>query len=527
MVKALAVYDETNEQSEADGLYALNPIQQKFVFCKDTISGYYGGIGNGKTLAGCLRVLFLADLYPGNRILVGRLTYPELRDTTQKQLLDIVRSRNGGHLDRGTYVYSYKQNPDTLILVDPKTGGPGTEILFRYLENEQSILNLNLGAFYVDQAEFVKEEIFSHLLGRLRRWSQEESERFKKAYGRKPKHYGFITGNPEPGWVYRRFKQGKDSDGRYLKDPHTLYEAPTSANKDHLPPNYEENLRRNYRETWVKRYLEGGWDTFLGQVYKEYSRALHVIKPFQVPAHWPRFIGWDHGKTNPTAATFQAVDENGYVVLYREYYAVSAVIKEHADAVLKLCEGDSVPRGEDGNSILVWMDPSVAGDTDPQGRDFRQHYLDYGIIGLVANKKVAAGIEKVSGLLHPDPDRDFPDWHEKGCKKDGQGRIVKKAEKGSPKLFIFDTCVSHLHEIEIYKYKERKLGEVGNAYEEPVKQNDHAMDSWRYSSMAIFEQAKALVEPRKPMIRPDKPFVNMALQKLLAMDGADGDFTTR
>lgn len=497
------------EPTPADGLYSLHPIQQDFVFCKEPVCGYYGGIGNGKTLAGALRALFLSDMYPGNVGLVGRLTYPELRDTTQKQVLDIVRARNGGGLGPGPYVESYNQTSGTLTFRNKSV------ILFRYLENEQSILNLNLGWFYVDQAEFVKEGIFGHLLGRLRRWSQEETEAFKRKYRRTPKHFAFITGNPAPGWVYRRFKQGKTEDGKDLN--YKLFEAPTSANKDHLPKDYEKNLRASYPKAWVDRYLEGSWSTFQGQVYKEFDRRLHVIQPFEIPAHWPRFMGWDHGKTNPTSVTWQAVDEQGFVVLYKEYYQVSAVIKDHAEAVLALCEGDSVPRGEDGNSVQVWMDPGVAGDTDPDGRDFRQLYLELGIIGLVANKKVQAGIEKVASLLHPDPEREFPDWHPRGVQKDKKGRILKPADKGAPRAFIFETCQAHLHEIELYRYKERRMGELLNAHEEPVKYMDHAMDSWRYSSMAIFEHAKALVEPRKPMKRPSAPYINTVMKKLLAM----------
>ncbi len=493
----------------AKGLYTLNPIQEQFVFSDELVCGYYGGIGNGKTLAGCLRALMLSDMYPGNVGLVGRLTYPELRDTTQKQMLDIVRIRNGGTLEPGPYVESYNQTSNTLVLRNKSV------ILFRYLENEQSILNLNLGWFYVDQAEFVKEGIFGHLLGRLRRWSQEEVARFERQHGHTPRHFAFITGNPAPGWVHRRFKLGKTEDGKPLD--YKLYEAPTSANRDHLPKGYEDGLRASYPKAWVERYLEGSWETFSGQVYKEYSHKLHVIQPFEVPAHWPRFVGWDHGKTNPTSVTWQAVDEHGYVVLYKEYYQVSAVIAEHAAAVMQLCKGDSVPRDESGKAVLVWMDPGVAGDTDPEGRDFRQLYQELGIVGLVANKKVAAGIEKVSTLLHPDPTLPFPDWHPRGCKKDARGRIIRPAELGSPRVFIFDTCVAHIHEIELYRYKERRMGELLNAHEEPVKYMDHAMDSWRYSSMAIFDQAQPLVKMRKTMNRTAKPFVNHVLAKLLAM----------
>jgi phage terminase large subunit len=503
----------TEAAKPLDGLFALNPVQRAFVMCPDKVSAYYGGIGNGKTLAGAVRALMLSDLYPGNIGLVGRLTYPELRDTTQKQVLDIVRARNGGSLEPGPYVKSWNQTSGTLEL---KTGDSTSTILFRYLENEESILNLNLGWFFIDQAEFVKEGIFAHLLGRLRWWSQERAEAFKAKYQRTPRHYAFIVGNPAPGWVYRRFKQRKTEDGKPLN--YTMYEAPTSANKDHLPKGYIEGLQASYPDAWVKRYLEGDWSTFSGQVYKEFERRLHCVQPFNIPHHWPRFIGWDHGTVNPTAVSFQAVDEQGFVVLYKEYYRPSLILKEHAEAVHELAEGDPVPRSDDGRSIVVYMDPSVKGDSNMEGRDARQLYLDYGIVGVPANNNVRAGIERVSMMLHPDPLRSFPDWHPRGCKKDRAGRIIKEADKGAPGVFIFESCSAHLHELELYRYKERPMGELLNAYEDPVKYMDHAMDAWRYGTMAIFEQAKPLVQPKTPMRRPTTSFRDFAHRKLVDMD---------
>ena len=141
----LTALDQAEANELAKGLYVLNPVQEEFVFSSDGVCAYYGGIGNGKTLAGCLRGLMISDLYPGSVGLVGRLTYPELRDTTQKQMLDIVRVRNGGTLEPGPYVESYNQTSATLVLRNKSI------IMFRYLENEQSILNLNLSWFYIDQ----------------------------------------------------------------------------------------------------------------------------------------------------------------------------------------------------------------------------------------------------------------------------------------------------------------------------------------------------------------------------------------
>jgi phage terminase large subunit len=49
---------------------------------------YVGGIGSGKSLIGCVVMLMLAVLYPGD-YLICRQFLPELKITTYKQFIDI------------------------------------------------------------------------------------------------------------------------------------------------------------------------------------------------------------------------------------------------------------------------------------------------------------------------------------------------------------------------------------------------------------------------------------------------------
>lgn len=463
-------------------MFTLTEPQRQFVFDPAPYLGFYGGIGNGKSLAAILRALMLCDKFPGNYGLVGRLYSTELKRTTEKDFLDVVKARNGGTLDEGPYVQSYKQNPSTLVIktyVDGKRAEDST-IYFQYLESLQPILSMNLGWWYVDQAEFIPEETYLALEGRLRYWTKPRQKEFKAKYPSltRPGHLGFITGNPAPGWVHNRYK--KNITGQYK-----LIEAPTDSNAANLPKNYISQLRANNSEEWVARYLEGSWETWAGQIYKDYQRKLHTVPIMKIPDHWPRFLGWDHGTTNPTAVSFVAIDEEGNCIVYNEYYQSGLVIRDHAKNVLALAEGDAVPRTANGG-IVVWMDPSIKGEHDAEGRDFRQLYNDFKIHGVAANNRVKAGIQKVQLLIKPDSQHRFPRWHPNA------GKL------GSPRLFFMETrCPATQREIELYHWKPVKEGTIRNPYEEPEKYMDHAMDALRYAVMAIFEHAKPLQKENK------------------------------
>jgi hypothetical protein len=487
--------------------YQLNPKQRAFIFDRAKYTAFYGGIRNGKTVAGILKALFLSEAFPFNLGVIARQTYRELEDTTAKIALDIIKKRNGGTLDPGPYIKRYDKNPDTITLYND------SQIMFRHMANIESILGMDLGWFYLDQAEFISEEVYDQLEGRLSRWGWKNVEESKRVYqlihgkpyeGGKHRAFGFITGNPAPGWVKRRYKKGVDAEGvPYKAGTYTIYEASSEENRANLGDDYIDDLRRTHTQRWVDRYIEGDWETFEGQVYEDFSRTLHVVAPFNLPNHWPRHIGWDHGTVNPTSVSWIAVDEDGNFILYREYYEVSAVIREHAEAVMKLGELDPLQRGEDGKSILVWMDPATAGDKDPtSGRDFMELYRELGILGLKANKAVKAGVQKVASLFRPDPAHPYPRWH------------PKAGEYGSPRLFFFSNCHATIHEHELYHYPQKKLGEEKNAEEVPEKYMDHSCDSVRYAIFSVFGKAE---EPKKQPKKGEDAYLAGVYKKLLSM----------
>jgi len=426
-----------------DDRFKITPTlkQAEFVLSDKKFSCFSGGFGNGKTTAGCLRGLILSG-YPGNFGLVGRLTYPELRDTTRKSFFELCPpeyydSQSGG---------VWKSSENYLKLTN------GSEIIFRHLDqiSEKELLSLNLGWFYIDQAEEVGERVFMILQSRLR-------------LGTVPNRFGFISCNPEPGnWIFNKFK--KPSDEGTLPEDYDLVEATTYENKDNLPQDYIPTLIASFPEEMQKRYIEGLWEVYEGMIFTEFNRRIHVIPPFDIPEGWEKLVSIDHGMVNPTACLWGAIDYDNNLYIYDEYYQ-PGVVSDHARTILEKTGG---------TEISMWLiDPSTVAKTrekDGMPWSVIEEYEDYGIYATPANNEKLAGINRVREFMKIDPHRRNP----------------RTGEVSSPRLFIFSNCVNTLTEIPTYQWKKMRSLTERNSPEYPRDYQDHAIDALRYMIMSRF-----------------------------------------
>lgn len=67
-------------------------------------------------------------------------------------------------------------------------------------------------------------------------------------------------------------------------------------------------------------HLFGSWDAFVGQFFSEFSRRIHVVKPFHIPSWWERFSSFDWGFSSAACTLWHAVSPEGRVFTYREAY---------------------------------------------------------------------------------------------------------------------------------------------------------------------------------------------------------------
>jgi PBSX family phage terminase large subunit len=407
---------------------------------------YCGGIGSGKTMIGCIAMVHMAVLRPGD-YLVSRQFMPELKDTTYKTFMEVCPPE----------LIAEIRVADMVVKLHTVERGKLSTIMFRGLEEPDKLRSLNLNAFYIDEANQVSEAAFMLLQGRLR-----------------GKHYrkGFLTMNPGGhDWSWRWFVQQSHIASQDVRRLFLNIRAPSMENV-HLPDGYVDTLMASWSEERIKREIMGSDDSFEGQIFNEFDRSIHVIKPFRIPDEWTIRIGADDGYRNAAAWVYGAVCPDGDLYIWNEFYEKEWLIDE------------IVKTGKDGRQSALSklgsrkveqmrMDPAAKQVKNGLNNwDIYLRALPDGFPMLEAQKSVATGIERVKAYMKPD------------------GR-------GKPRLYIFDTCMNLLDEIAQYKWAERPVGQQGklNEKEEPVKVNDHACDALRYLVMTLPEPTPKNADP--------------------------------
>lgn len=136
------------------------------------------------------------------------------------------------------------------------------------------------------------------------------------------------TGNPgRPGhaWIKSRFID--------VAPPFELYRDPeTGLHRCFIPAKLEDNplLMRNdpeYERRLLllpphlrKAFRQGDWDVVVGQVFLEFTRERNVIRRTPLGPEWFRFAAMDWGYAKPFSIGWYAVNTDGRVIRYREWY---------------------------------------------------------------------------------------------------------------------------------------------------------------------------------------------------------------
>lgn len=408
---------------------------------------YMGGVGSGKTTALVWEVLLLSLEYPRNYGLVGRYTYPELRDTTMYEFFQICPDK---------FIKNYSKTENKLQLYNDSI------IIFRHLEEPDKLKSLNLGFFGIDEMTEVPEDVFLMLQSRLR----------KKEVARR---IGFGSTNPEGhDWVWHKWCVQHRFDPNYL-----FVRAPTTANP-HLPKDYVDDLISSYPDHWKRRYIDGDPTAFAGQILSTWEDRIHIIEPFDIPDNWTRSCVLDHGTNNPTAVAWIATSPEGFGVLYDEHYEAQQIIEHH---VKKIIEHTG------SQNIDYWIaDPAIFNRTlqDPRRglHSVADEYAERGIHFVQGDNDVKSGIQKLIDAFNIWPNLINP--------------FTQK--QGSPKFFVTKNCENAIYEIPQYRWKDQKIkGRYRVKPEEPEKANDHLVDDIRYYLMAN-------VSPRKKPAERFKAF---------------------
>lgn len=206
----------------------------------------------------------------------------------------------------------------------------------------------------------------------------------------------------------------------------------TSYDNQHIPSEEIDKARQELTEDrFAQEYLADFRKTE-GLVYKEFDREKHLFDDYSKIAVTKIFGGVDFGTTNPAAVMEVKKDRDARFFVGPEYYKSGLTDSAIADYVAALNWNECFPDPESASGCEELRRRGVNVRDVIKGKD-----------------SVRNGINAVRELF--------------------------KANR----LFIHRSCVNLIWELETYSYPDRKP--MHNEEENPIKENDHAVDSLRYA----------------------------------------------
>jgi phage terminase large subunit len=395
-----------------------------------------GAAGTGKSLAVLAKILAVSELFPGCRTLICRKTRESLTEsvlvTWERDVLGpdhpVLTTRPTLRRVRQSYQFAN-----------------GSVVVVGGMDKPDKVLSSEWDLIYCPEMLDLDLVDWETLAGRLRN-------------GRVP--WQQIIGDCNPGsphsWQFKRQATGSlkmytsthDQNPRYFDRARRCW-----------TPAGEQYLARLERMTGARRdrFLKGLWVAAEGAVY-DYDPAVH-LKPrdWRPPAGWVRVWAIDWGKTSPTALGVYAVDPaTGVMVHVREVYKTRL-----RPAVLGRRCAEWISSGEEPTPAAVVCDHDTGNDGYQEEFE-RESGLSLQLADKADRRK---GIEQVQERFDHAPGCPPRLYFREGARDHDPDRYLVDA--GRP------TCA--LDELTGYVWDPDMLKD------EPIADNDHALDNLRYA----------------------------------------------
>ena len=341
----------------------------------------------------------------------------------------------------GTFHSDHKEHGKCYILQECYGGGI---IKFRNLDDPSKYASAEFAAIAIDEVTKNTEEVFLGLRTRLR-WAGIKDVRMFGATNPGSVGHAWV----KRLWIDRDFNEHEEEKDEFIYIPAKVQDNP------YLDESYIKSLS-GLPEDRRRAYLEGDWDLFKGQYFKEWRRELHVIEPRAIHEYYRKFICLDYGYRAPSAAYWCFKDHDDVLYVYRELYETELTYEKLAHKIVEM-----TPYNEQIDFIVA--DPAIwatKGDVDVSGA-----------------QTLSDTLKQLTGRL----------WRlEKGNNNRVQGwnvmreymqPFVRNGEKLA-RLQVFSTCQHLTRTLPALVYSKRKVEDCDSDGE------DHAPDALRYGIMS-------------------------------------------
>lgn len=429
--------------------------------------GNFGGYGVGKTYTSREEIIKHILLTPGGLILIGAKVTSQYEQTIKKELEGDIPA---------AFVKSYSAQKSTMTFIN------GCRIVYRPLEDPDTLRSYNVTMFVILEASEVKYEAFSQLQTRLRNRAAGVPEldpfgaqKYKtitdEKTGAKKRipvyradwRKGIIESNPDSGWIRTNFVMESDNVnfyGNVLDKSVALDSAEKHPNKSshvaatdvnvYLPSNFYNDVSVGKPVWWINKFLHGSFAYSEGLVYPR-ARVI-AVDPFDIPKEWKRIVAHDYGLVDPSVFVCAAIDkQSNRVYIYRDSRSTNINIEQLSQLYYEATS--DIPAG--GMYCTPIIDPKTGPRRDYNKKSLIDLYLERGILFEPGHVSVDTRIFRLNTYI----------------------------EQGN--LFIFKDCTELLWEFSNYKFPDRTLESNRRDSDKPVDKNNHGVNCVEWIVMRL------------------------------------------
>ncbi len=429
----------------SDVYYEAQPKQLQFHKATADEVLYGGAAGGGKSFAILWDAVGFCLAYEKAHVAIFRRKFPELEKSIILEFLDKVPN----------YLYEYNKKEHRAYFTN------GSILEFNHCEHDSHVFDYQSAQYdriYFDELTHFSNFAYTYLMTRCRTVKKGITPQIKS---------GTNPGNVGHEWVKKRFvdgvipnkvteKKDKATDLTYTVQyiPAKIYDNPKLLDAD---PGYIARLKKLPTEQ-RKALLEGDWNVFEGQFFREWDEKVHVCQPFKIPKWWVKFRSIDWGFAKPTVVLWYAVSPEGRVYVYRELERTRIPDTQLVKEMKEYSKGETY--------AYTVADPSLWSINQyERGESIALRLMYMGIPLMKADNNRIAGWNVIHSYL-------------------------EHSENKKPRLQVFSTCYRLIETLPGLVHDQKNPEDVD------TNGDDHAADSLRYGLMTRPHLSK------RPFVKP-------------------------